>query len=76
MPTHMMKKTSKIMHDWLPAVMHMWAHITGIQQCYNCPHDDETLDHLFHCANAPTLRSKQEDDKILMHLVGEESSQT
>jgi hypothetical protein len=42
---HIMKMTSKIMHDWLPAVMHMRVHITGIQQCYNCPHDDEKLPH-------------------------------
>lgn len=62
-PTQMVKM-SKIMHDWLP-VMHMQAHITGVRQCPNCTHNDETLDHLFHCTH-PTMKCKREE--LLAHL--------
>jgi hypothetical protein len=55
-PTQLMQ-TSKIMHDWLP-VMHMYGHITGLQQCPACTHTDETLDHLFHCRNPALVRSR------------------
>lgn len=45
--------------------MHMQAQITGILQCPNCTHPDETLDHIFHCQH-PTLILKWEE--LLEHL--------
>ena len=46
-----------MMHDWLP-VMHMYGHVTGLQQCPACTHTDETLDHLFHCRHPALVRSR------------------
>ena len=51
-------QTSKIMHDWLP-VMHMYGHVTGLQQCPACTHQDETLDHLFHCQHPALTRTRE-----------------
>ncbi len=56
-PTQLMQ-TSKIMHAWLPT-MHMQGRDHGSPNCPNCPHQDETMDHLFHCPH-PVLKSKRE----------------
>lgn len=63
MATQLMQ-TSKIMHDWLPA-MHMTVHMYRSTQCPLCIHPDETLDHLLHCPH-PFLQCKW--DLILEHL--------
>ena len=52
-------KTSKIMHGWLP-VNHMQGHATGITQCPCCPHQDETMEHMFRCTNQRLMMKKDE----------------
>ena len=52
--------TSKVIHGWLP-VNHMVGHSTHISQCPGCLHQNETLDHIFHCPHPgmKATRAKQ-----------------
>ncbi len=55
-PTQQMQ-TSKILHDWLPPVMHMLSHMTGNAQCPGCSCPNEMIQHLLHCPH-PLMKAK------------------
>ena len=49
--------TSKTMYGWLP-IGHMRHHITKVNQCPGCRHDDETMEHLFRCTHRSCVTTR------------------
>ena len=50
--------TSKTMSGWLPTT-HMRHHITNVNQCPGCRHEDETVDHMFTCQNRHMVAERE-----------------
>ena len=56
--------TTKTMYGWLP-IGHMRHHITNVNQCPGCRHDDEKMEHLFRCMHRTCVTTRTKAMKEL-----------